>query len=146
MNYHEQGVRVGPSPHGLGVFSLRRFAADELLGPIEGTIMDDTHYESDYCMELGDAALEPASPFRYLNHSCRPNCALVAIEGERETNSGALELWLRVEKDIAPGEELRIDYAWPAQMATPCRCRSSNCRKWIVAAEDLDQVLHVERL
>ena len=66
MEYCEQSVRVGPSPHGLGVFSLRAFTPSELLGPIEGTIMDDREYESDYCMELSDhSALEPDPPFRF---------------------------------------------------------------------------------
>jgi uncharacterized protein len=89
-------------------------------------------------MELGDWALEPVPPFRYLNHSCRPNCALVEVESEDD--SGTLELWLQIEEDIVPGEELRIDYAWPARVATPCSCGCPNCRTWIVAANELGQV------
>ena len=77
--------------------------------------MDDSQYESDYCMELGDhSALEPAPPFRYVNHSCHPNCGL--IELEREEDADRPRLWLKVEADIAPDEELTIDYAWPVEL------------------------------
>lgn len=139
MKYGEQGVRVGPSFHGLGVFSLREFASNELLGPIAGTLMEDARYESDYCMALGDdSALEPDPPFRYLNHSCHPNCAL--IELDRPNGAAGLELWLKVQAAIAPGEQMTIDYAWPAETAVPCHCGCADCRRWIVAAEELDQV------
>ena len=78
MKFSKEGVHVAPAQFGLGVFSLRLFRAQELIGPIRGTVMDDPDYESDYCMELGEnMALEPAAPFRYLNHSCHPNCELV---------------------------------------------------------------------
>jgi hypothetical protein len=127
---------VGPSPHGQGVFALRSFAVHEIVGQVQGTVIDDAQYESDYCMEIGDhAALEPAGPFRYLNHSCHPNCALIEIEVEYEEGTAVPELWLQVEREIAPGEQMTIDYAWPAGHATPCSCGSPNCRKWIVAAE-----------
>jgi SET domain-containing protein len=144
MNYNEHGVRVGSSPHGLGVFSLREFAPNELLGPIRGRIMEDLQYESDYCMELGDhSALEPAPPFRYVNHSCHPNCEL--IERDRKRNAEGPRLWLKVKTAIAPGKELTIDYAWPAETATPCSCGCPDCRQWIVAAEKLDQVFSLTR-
>jgi len=142
MEYRKQGVRVGPSPHGLGVFSLRSFAVREIIGQIQGTVIDDEEYESDYCMEIGDhSALEPAPPFRYLNHSCHPNCSLIELEVECEDAAGAIELWLKVQEDIAPGEQLTIDYAWPAWTATPCGCGCPDCRKWIVAADKLGQIV-----
>jgi uncharacterized protein len=141
MEYPEHGVRVGPSRHGLGVFSLRSFAIRQFVGQIEGTLIDDVQYESDYCMEIGDhSALEPAPPFRYLNHSCHPNCALVELEVEYERDTDVSELWLKAERAIAPGEPMTIDYAWPAWTATPCRCGCPDCRKWIVAADELGQI------
>jgi uncharacterized protein len=142
VEYRQQGVRVGPSSHGFGVFSLRSFAVHEVLGPIQGKIIDDPAYESDYCMELGEhSALEPGPPFRYVNHSCHPNCALVEIEEEdRADGNGSSSLWLEVEAEIAPGEQVTIDYAWPARTATPCTCGCPDCRKWIVAADELDRM------
>ena len=141
VEYREQGVRVGPAAFGLGVFSLRSFSAREVVGPIEGRIFDGDEYESDYCMALGEnSALEPDAPFRFLNHSCQPNCALLEYEVEYDDGTGGSELWLAVETDIEPGEQMTIDYGWPAESAIPCGCGSPECRKWIVAAEELGQV------
>lgn len=138
MNFHQEGVRVGPCEFGLGVFSLRTFSPKRLIGHIPGEIHRDPDYGSDYCMELGDhTALEPDPPFRYLNHSCQPNCALVEVEVEHENGSRAgWEIWLEALRDIAPGEQMTIDYNWPASAAIPCTCGSPHCRGWIVNAED----------
>jgi uncharacterized protein len=137
----EHGVRVGPSACGLGVFSLREFAAKEVLGPILGEVFDDGIYESDYCMALGvDGCIEPDAPFRFLNHSCEPNCALVEYEIECEDGSCREELWLTVETAIAPGEQMTIDYGWPAWTSIPCRCGSPACRQWIIAADQMAQL------
>jgi hypothetical protein len=140
--YRDEGVRVGPSPCGLGVFSMRSFGAQELIGPIQGTVVEDPQYESDYCMAIGvHAALEPAAPFRYMNHSCHPNCALVELEIECDDGTIAPpELWVEALSAILPGDQLTIDYGWPAEFAIPCRCGSPDCRGWIVAAADLDRL------
>ncbi len=139
MDCRRESVRVGLSRHGLGVFSLRSLRADERIGPIEGTVMEDPQYESDYCMELSpDLALEPDPPFRYLNHSCRPNCTLVQIEAEHEDGTvGDPELWLKTKAEIELDEELTIDYAWSSEAATACTCGCPDCRGWIVAAKEL---------
>jgi len=142
MEYREEGVRVGASPHGLGVFALRSFQIHQILGPIRGTIMDDPRYESDYCMAIGpDSALEPSPPFRFMNHSCHPNCALVEMEVDREDSAAIeLELWVEVLAEIHPGEQMTIDYAWPAWAAIPCHCGSPDCRGWIVDAAERGKI------
>jgi SET domain-containing protein len=43
--------------------------------------------------------------------------------------------------DIAIGQELTIDYNWPAVFAIPCACGSPACRGWIVTPKDLPRVL-----
>jgi uncharacterized protein len=137
----EDDVRVAASRNGLGVFSIRSLAIREIVGPIEGTIVDDADYESDYCMAVGDgSALEPAAPYRYLNHSCHPNCSLVRLEAREANGAHHTELWLKVEEAISPGEELTIDYAWPAWTAVPCHCGCAECRKWIVAADQVGKI------
>ena len=142
MQYPEQGIRVGPSSCGLGVFALQAFALHDRIGPIRGTVIEDPSYESDYCMELGDhCALEPDSPFRFVNHSCHPNCELVEVtRPPHSKSSGHGILWLEVLDEILAGEQLTIDYAWPACVAIPCNCGSAGCRGWIVAEEDSKQV------
>ena len=101
MRFPEQGVRVGPSPYGLGVYSLKPLAAGQRIGPIGGQVIDDPDYESDYAMELGEhTALEPSSPFRFVNHSCRPNCTLVTVTAKA---AGADQLWLETLCAVAAG-------------------------------------------
>jgi hypothetical protein len=142
----EESVRVGPSSHGLGVFSLRLFTTGEFIGPIQGEIVDDPEYSSDYCMELGERSLEPSPPFRYLNHSCQPNCALVVCdEDDQHKATGSLSLWLEILREIAPGEQITIDYAWPADAAIPCQCGTETCRGWIVAEKGLDEVVSAQQ-
>ncbi len=136
MEYTKEGVRVGPADYGLGVFCSRAFRDHQLIGPIRGTVMEAPDYESDYCMELGNLALEPAPPFCYLNHSCHPNCELVEMDVEyADGTSGGARLFLETLTEIAPGEQMTIDYHWPAEAAIPCGCGCADCRGWIVAAE-----------
>lgn len=136
MEYTKEGIRVGPSRHGLGGFAMRSFIVGEFIGPIPGEIMEDPMYDSDYCIELGDRSLEPAAPFRFLNHSCQPNCALVICDGEDGVPSDS-SVWLEILSEIAPSEPMTIDYAWPADAAVRCQCGATGCRGWIVAEEEL---------
>jgi hypothetical protein len=61
-------------------------------------------------MELaGGRLLDPAPPFRYVNHSCDPNCEIFYWEAE----PGEIEeerLWMQTIRPINAGEELLIDY------------------------------------
>ncbi|MDR0871129.1 MAG: hypothetical protein LBN39_10100 [Planctomycetaceae bacterium] len=47
------------------------------------------------------------------------------------------EIWVESVRDIMPGEELNIDYAWPADRAVKCLCGSPKCRGWIVDPKEL---------
>ena len=59
------------------MFSQRYFAPYEVIGEVTGEVIDDFDYCSRYCMDLGDSrCLEPDAPFRYMNHSCWPNCSI----------------------------------------------------------------------
>jgi hypothetical protein len=48
------------------------------------------------------------------------------------------EIWVEALRDILPGEQLTIDYAWPAEKAIKCQCGCKNCRGWIIAADELE--------
>ncbi|MDY0165522.1 MAG: SET domain-containing protein-lysine N-methyltransferase [Thermoguttaceae bacterium] len=139
-NLRSKKVAVAPARHGLGVFAARRFSARRCVGRIRGKTVADPGYSSDYCMDLGgDLCLDPSPPFRYLNHSCSPNCLLVLTQVEYDDGTPPeTEIWLEAIRDIHPGEELTIDYGWPAESPMPCDCGSPNCRGWIVAEELLD--------
>jgi len=74
-------------------------------------------------------------PFRYLNHSCQPNCEL--FSWETDDSPPHVRLCLQSLMPIEPGKELTIDYAWPADAAIPCVCGAAGCRGWIVSQEEL---------
>ena len=130
-------VRVGQTHVGRGVFARRRLRADLVLGEILGEHLADHPEDSSYVMELPSGKLlEPAAPLRFVNHSCDPNCEIFyweADEGEVQED----RLWLQTIRPIEPGEELLIDYSWPADAAIPCRCGAANCRGWICDPEEL---------
>lgn len=132
-------VRVGQSKFGLGVYAGHRFGADDEVGQVTGEIIDDPEYGSDFCIDLGNQlSLEPADPFRYLNHSCQPNCEIV--QWHLEEDDAELELWLHALREIQPDEELTIDYGWPAETAIPCDCGAQCCRGWIVNPSEIEQL------
>jgi len=137
-----KSLRIARTPVGKGVFARRRYEAGEVIGEVEGTVIDDANYGSDYCLDLGEnRSLEPEPPFRYLNHSCDPNCLWEWYDLPRKKRtSERRRVFVLAINDIDVGEELTIDYGWPATNAIPCRCHAANCRGWIVAEDELDQV------
>jgi uncharacterized protein len=136
----ERLLEVGDTPVGKGVFARRKIGNAVVLAEIAGTILDDHPEDSSYVMELpGGRLLDPAAPLRFVNHSCEPNCEIFYWEAE----PGATEeerLWLQTIRPIQPGEELLIDYSWPADAAIPCRCGAATCRGWIVDPAELHLV------
>jgi tetratricopeptide (TPR) repeat protein len=125
-----------------------RFAeADECLTRLERMDSGDrwcveAGYGSRYCMDIGNGrVLEPHAPYRYVNHSCAPNCEFdffdLAPMGESQSLRRVFLISLR---EIKPGEELTIDYNWSAETAIPCRCEAPTCRGWIVNPDQLEDV------
>lgn len=132
---NREPVVVRESELGHAVYALCHFATDVKVGSITGTVVENPDYGSDYCMEFGEGrSLEAAPPFRFLNHSCDPNCELIFWEGETPSD---IELCLHSIKPIMAGDELTIDYGWSVDVAIPCWCRSEKCRGWIVAETQL---------
>lgn len=134
------GVRVGATSVGQGVFALRRFRKGACLAPVTGTVVKGADYEgSEYAIDLTpDTTLEPGPPFRFLNHSCDPNCALVLSEEENDAGEVvSFTVYLEALRAIRSGEELTIDYGWSAEAAIPCHCGAASCRHWVVAESEL---------
>jgi hypothetical protein len=131
-------IRVGETEVGKAVFAASGFQKGNKIARIDGEEISDPQYGSSYCMALSDTtSLEPAEPFRFLNHSCQPNCELVLWEDDDPRDD---ELCLHAVTNIQLGDELTIDYGWPAQSAIPCRCGAQKCRGWIVSEEDLSKL------
>jgi len=131
----ETMVRVGKAAHGRGVFAKRAIRKGTLVGLVQGKVIDDAEYYSDYCIDLGGTlSLEPQTPFCYLNHCCEPNCQLLLTEKRNKDGSLAPStVHVKTLRGIKLGEELTIDYAWDSVKPLRCLCGAASCRGWIVA-------------
>lgn len=79
-------------------------------------------------------------PSRFINHSCSPNCGIYAVSYDKN-NPYLYELAFFALRQIAPREELTFDYcagitqedadAEVESDSIPCRCGSTQCRKWL---------------
>jgi hypothetical protein len=133
----DDAVRVGETPVGKGVFALRSYPAKAVVGEIAGDLVTDGSRNCNYTFEMDEATvLDPYPPFRYLNHCCEPNCEFDSFD-ETGPNGEHPPLYLIALRDIQPGEELTIDYNWPAENAIVCGCQAASCRGWIVSLDEL---------
>jgi len=134
-------VRVGHTLVGKGVFATRRFPECAVIGEIKGELITEPKYSSDYCFDMENGCqLEPAPPFRYVNHCCDPNCEFDWLDDEQEKSlptPNSRRVFLIALRDIEDHEELTIDYNWPIEEAIQCQCQSPLCRGWIVTIDEL---------
>jgi hypothetical protein len=140
----KRGLRIGRSPVGKAVYATRRIFDGTCIGEIEGEIISDDEYRSRYAFDLENGAqLEPSPPFRFVNHSCEPNCAfdLIGVDHMDQPKSHTVrKLLIFAINDIESGDELTIDYNWPASFAIRCNCKTPSCRGWIVGKKSLERL------
>jgi hypothetical protein len=127
-NAMDETVYVGDCHLGKGVFAMRDFREGEriftLVGPVitfeQSVKMGEK--EANLIQIDDDRYIDPASPGRYLNHSCNPNAGTV---------NGADLIAIQ---PISEHEEIRIDYSTTMQenhWTMECRCGEGYCRKII---------------
>ncbi len=103
-----------------------------------GKLIEGDDYDPDYVVDMGAfGVLDPKAPFRYLNHSCEPNCELLEWQATRRSEP---QIWVHAIKTVRPSEQLTIDYGWPAESAIPCLCGALTCRGWVVDKSELGKV------
>uniref|UniRef100_H2Y449 [histone H3]-lysine(4) N-methyltransferase n=1 Tax=Ciona savignyi TaxID=51511 RepID=H2Y449_CIOSA len=67
--------------------------------------------------------------WRYINHSCNPNCVAEVVNFEKEK-----KIMIISNRHILSGEELNYDYKFDFEEEgnkIPCLCGALNCRKWM---------------
>jgi hypothetical protein len=134
-------IRIEETSVGKGVFAQRAMRADVVVGEIFGDVLDEHPADPTYCMELQSGRfLEPGPPLRFVNHSCEPNCELFYWVDEESDAPIEDRLWLQTIRSISAGEEMTIDYCWPADAAIRCGCQAASCRGWIVDPDEFDQL------
>ncbi len=123
-------VRVGESPiQGRGLFAVEPFPAGEVVKVLGGVVMDDVEFRrwvagrerfDALAIEEGlNLILPEGDPAGLGNHSCDPNTVM------------ADEVTIVARRDIAPGEELTVDYALMTvheDWSMPCHCGAASCR------------------
>jgi uncharacterized protein len=139
LTYRSPKTEARPSPiHGTGLFAAQPIAAGEIVAVKGGHVLTGSQWAA---LEptLGSAEIQIAddlfmAPVRpdhressmlYTNHSCDPN---LAIQGQ---------IVLVAMRDIAPGEELTIDWATTddGDYALDCRCGSPRCRRTVTGKD-----------
>ena len=132
--------------HGSGVFAAKNIKKGEFIIEYKGLLRSHEEVDAAYDGEdetghtflftlnedfVIDANIK-GNEARWINHSCDPNCELFYWWDEEDKGVPEDRLWLQTIRQIAPGEQLLIDYGWPADASIPCRCGSDVCRGWIV--------------
>jgi SET domain-containing protein len=124
-------VEVRRSPvNGKGLFAVARLPARRKIGELSGTLVrlpgawaTVAAAKKIYLVQVGPrSALECSNgnEFKYLNHSCAPNCYLRVYRRRVEVYT------LR---GIPPGTELTVDYGQtPHRGGMRCRCGAASCR------------------
>ena len=103
------------------------------LSEAEMSFEDDEEFEDDDCFYGEGAAAELDDEYDEIEDGDEDNDE---FEMEFEDDADA-EIWVEAVRDIMPGEELTIDYAWPADRAMKCLCGTPSCRGWIVDPVEL---------
>ena len=139
----EHFVRVEETHVGKGVFAVRPYPESAIVGEIKGEIVTEPKESTEYTFDFENGSqLEPFEPFRFVNHSCDPNCEFDILEEPEANGSPARrKLFLIAIRNILPEEELTISYNWPASHAIECHCQSENCVGWIVCESEIDQLM-----
>ncbi len=109
-------VYVADSPNGLGLFTSAALGGNRAVGRVHGQ-KKPSGWRSEYCMEFAGGAIEPDPPYRFINHSCDPNCILIEWElsrgdetqGEGGKNEPIYEMWLHTLRPVTKGAALTID-------------------------------------
>ncbi len=123
--------------NGKGTFALRDIRKHEFIDYIKGPIKHkinttpkDSAANPDWVGFKKNYWVDPLPPFKYINHSCDPNCGLRGTK------------MVYALKPIGKGEELTFDYStseidlnW--QLNHRCNCGAKNCRRIIRSIQSL---------
>lgn len=121
--------------HGYGVIAKRDFRAGQTIAGVEGIVWRAPEKRDDtYSLLIRPGLfLDLVDETRWINHSCDPNASI-------KSGVGVLgDVWARLvaKRAVRADEELTYDYAFPRELAVPCRCGAANCRGLIVDADAL---------
>jgi uncharacterized protein len=133
--------------HGKGVFALCHMAAGETVIEYTGEIIsmaeaqrrhphDPSNPEHTFYFHIDDArvidGLHGGNASRWINHSCRPNCEPVEVDGR---------VFIQTRRQVWRGEELTFNYGLVSdepmtddlKAKYACRCGAKKCKGTMLA-------------
>ena len=133
--------------HGKGVFALCHMAAGETVIEYVGEIIsmteaqrrhphDPSNPEHTFYFHIDDArvidGLYGGNASRWINHSCRPNCEPVEVDGR---------IYIQTRRQVWRGEELTFNYGLVSdepltdalKTKYTCRCGAKKCKGTMLA-------------
>jgi uncharacterized protein len=126
-------VHIGRAATGLGLFAAKPIAAKAYIVTYQGRRIPTAEAQrreregkAKFMFEINRQWTIDGSSRRnlgrYINHACRPNCEAVLRKGR---------MMLVALRDIAPGEEITLDYGkeYFDLFIAPFGCRCATCAK-----------------
>lgn len=122
-----EGLRVGRSSAGLGLFATRSFKKGERIIEYFGRVIskeEEYSSKSKYLFEISSRRTIDGTQrdnfARYINHSHAPNCEPAIVKGR---------VWIDAVKRLEPGDELTYDYGeeYVNEHIKPYGCRCARC-------------------
>lgn len=129
-------VTVGQSSiHGRGLFVTKKVSRGGIISQLKGVIcvkknrtVEDALANPDWVGIAKNRWIDPAPPYKYINHSCEPSAG---IKGR---------VTLVALRKLEPGDEVTIDYSTieaDRNWHMKCVCGARRCRKVIRSVEFL---------
>jgi Proteins containing SET domain len=126
-------VEIRSSPHGKGVFALKKFRKGERILNFRGKIYSNQdkprglNAPRNHFLQIGiDRFMGPSrGPDNFVNHSCSPNAG-IKMNGD--------EVVLVAIFELQAGQEITFDYSTTMvqdEWSMACACQSRDCRKKI---------------
>ena len=143
---------------GYGLVAKKDISEKTLLGEYLGEIISSKELikrqernlaeRHQYVMEIKNGTFLDASKrgsvYRFINHSCEPNCTVEMWTVNRRIRVGVFS-----SKHIPLGTELTFDYAWrlSRRAITKCHCGTKSCRGYleILTPEELASCLNKKK-
>jgi len=133
------GTEIEGNLTGDELHSCCRVTTGDLYGEddnLDGELVED----DDCCFGDGGAAQIKGKTFEDPDDSLDEDDEEEENEPFYNDDEQGVEIWVETTRDIFPGEELTIDYAWPADRAMKCLCGVKTCRGWIVDPAELEEL------
>ena len=115
-----------------------KLSKDELPPALVERLMERADTNKDGSIDRSDLEIGRLETFGALVEGSGDQCVDHVDQPKSRT---VRKLLIFAINDIESGDELTIDYNWPASFAIPCNCKTPSCRGWIVSKKSLERLV-----